>query len=131
MLIDMVKLATFPGRPWLAAVRTSFGHAAVRWRGKRAAEPGEYHVEWTIDEDITWGHNAKPAIETGPGLRTGGHCVVLRGQLSPIEDGAALLDFAGTKVLQDLTDPLPEDVADTWGELFIDSDKVSVYPYVL
>ncbi|MFD7694641.1 hypothetical protein [Streptomyces sp. NPDC059805] len=124
MLIELVKLAKFPGRPWLAAARTSFGHAAVRWRGSRAAEPGEYHVEWAIDEDIIWGHNAKPAIESGPGLRTGGHCVVL-------QDRAALLDFAGTKVLPDLADPLPEDVADTWVELFIDSDKVSVYPYVL
>ncbi|GAA2407566.1 hypothetical protein GCM10010378_58890 [Streptomyces viridochromogenes] len=46
-------------------------------------------------------------------------------------DRAVLLDFAGTKVLPDLADPLPVDVADTWVELFIDSDKVSAYPYTL
>lgn len=131
VLIELVKVAKFPGRPWLAEIRTSFGHAAIRWCGDRAAEPGGYHVEWTIDEDILWGHNARPAAGTGPGLRTGGHCVVLRGQLSLTEDGAALLDFAGTNVLLDPADPLPEDIADTWVELFIVRDKVSLYPYVL
>ncbi|MGW7660778.1 hypothetical protein [Streptomyces sp. NPDC054756] len=131
MLIELVKVAKFPGRPWLANVQTSFGGAAVRWCGDQAAEPGEYRVEWTIDQDIVWGHNAKPAVGTGPGLRTGGHCVVVRGRLNLTEDGAALLDFAGTKVLLNLADPLPEDVADTWVELFIEHDKVSVCPYAL
>ncbi|WP_192806321.1 hypothetical protein [Streptomyces sp. SS1-1] len=55
----------------------------------------------------------------------------MRGRLNLTEDGAALLDFAGTKVLLDLVDPLPEDVADTWVELFIEHDKVSVCPYAL
>jgi hypothetical protein len=131
VLIELVKIAKFPGRPWRAAVRTAFGRAAVRWCGDRSAEPGEYHVEWTIDEDIVWGYNAKPAVATGPGLRTGGHCVVLRGRLHLTEDGAALLDLAGTKVLLHLADPLPEHVADTWVELFIEHDKVSLFPYVL
>ncbi|MGI5254207.1 hypothetical protein [Actinacidiphila glaucinigra] len=131
MLIELVKVARFPGSPWLAGVRTSFGHTAVRWCGDRAAEPGEYHVEWTIDEDIVWGQNAKPAVGIGPGLRTGGHCAVLRGQLSLTEVGAALLDFDGTNILLDLADPLPEDVANTWVELFIEREKVSLYPYVL
>ncbi|WP_326569889.1 hypothetical protein OIE69_43075 [Actinacidiphila glaucinigra] len=67
----------------------------------------------------------------GPGLRTGGHCAVLRGQLSLTEVGAALLDFDGTNILLDLADPLPEDVANTWVELFIEREKVSLYPYVL
>ncbi|MFC9623308.1 hypothetical protein ACFTXM_26025 [Streptomyces sp. NPDC056930] len=131
MLIELVKVAKFPGSPWLAHVRTSFGHTAVPWCGDRAAEPGEYHVEWTIDEDIVWGQNAKPSVGIGPGLRTGGHCVVLRGQLSLAEDGAALLDLDGTNILLDPTDPLPDDVANTWVELFIEREKVSLYPYVL
>ncbi|MEU1708149.1 hypothetical protein ABZ478_22655 [Streptomyces sp. NPDC005706] len=134
MLIELVKVAKFPARPWLADVRTPFGHTAVRWCGDPAAEPGEYHVEWTIDEDIVWGRNASPAVGTGgagPGLRTGGHCVVLRGRLTVTEDGAALLDFDGTNILLDLADPLPEDVADTWVELFIERDKVSLCPYAL
>ncbi|WP_432104467.1 hypothetical protein [Streptomyces sp. bgisy091] len=131
MLIELVKVARFPGTSWLADVRTSFGHTAVRWCGDRAAEPGEYHVEWTIDEDIVWGRNAKPAAGIGPGLRTGGHCVVLRGRLSVAEDGAALLDLDGTTILLDLADPLPEGVAGTWVELFIEREKIALYPYEL
>lgn len=131
MLIELVKVARFPGTSWLADVRTSFGHTAVRWCGDRAVEPGEYHVEWTIDEDIVWGRNAKPAAGIGPGLRTGGHCVVLRGRLSLTEDGAALLDLDGTTVLLDLADQLPEGVAGTWVELFIEREKIALCPYEL
>ena len=131
VLIELGKVAKFHGSPWLADVRTSFGHTAVRWCGDPAAKPGEYHVEWTIDEDIVWGWNAKPAVGTGPGLRTGGHCVVLRGRLSVTDDGATLLDFDGTNILLDLVDPLPEDVANQWVELFIEREKVSLYPYLL
>ncbi|MGQ4389033.1 hypothetical protein [Streptomyces sp. SAS_270] len=131
MLIELVKVAMFPGTPWLADVRTAFGHTAVRWCGDRTAEPGEYHVEWTIDEDIVWGRNAKSAVGIGPGLRTGGHCVVLRGRLSLTEDGAALLDLDGTHILLDLGDPLPEGVAGTWVELFIEREKIALYPYEL
>ncbi|MFC7219249.1 hypothetical protein ACFQLX_13885 [Streptomyces polyrhachis] len=131
MLLELVKVAKFPGSPWLAHVRTSFGHIAVPWCGDPIAEPGAYHVEWTIDEDITWGRNARPAVGTGPGLRTGGHCVILRGQLSVTEDGAALLNLDGTNILLDLTDPLPEEAAHTWVELFIEREKVSLYPYAL
>ncbi len=125
--IELVKVAKSPGGPWPADVRTSFGRTAVCWCGDRAAEPGEYHVEWTIDEDIAWGQNAKPAVGVGAGLRTGGHCVVLRGQLSLTEDGAALLDLDGTSILLDLADPLPQDVANTWVELSIDRERVSLY----
>ncbi|MDQ1042048.1 hypothetical protein [Streptomyces sp. V4I2] len=131
MLIELVKVARFPGTSWLADVRTSFGHTAVRWCGDRAAEPGEYHVEWTIDEDIVWGRNAKPAAGIGPRLRTGGHCVVMRGRLSLTEDGAALLDLDGTTILLDLADQLPEGVAGTWVELFIEREKIALYPYEL
>ncbi|MFG2532984.1 hypothetical protein [Streptomyces sp. NPDC048516] len=128
MLIELVKAAKVPGTPWLAEVRTPFGHTAVRWCGDRGAEPGEYHVEWTIDEDIAWGRNAKPAAGSGPGLRTGGHCVVLRGRLSLTEDGAALLDLDGTTLLLGLADPLPEGVGGTWVELFIEREKIALYP---
>ncbi|MEH0653020.1 hypothetical protein QA995_26970 [Streptomyces scabiei] len=131
MLIELVKVATFPGTPLLAQVRTGFGHTGVRWCGDRAAEPGAYHVEWSIDEDIVWGRNAKPAAGVGPGLRTGGHCVVLRGRLILKEDGAALLDLDGSTVLLDLVEPLPDGVAGSWVELFIDRNNVALHPYEL
>ncbi|MEU1474441.1 hypothetical protein [Streptomyces sp. NPDC005760] len=131
MLIELVRVAKFANRPWLADVRTSFGHGAARWCGDHSAEPGEYRVEWTIDENIVWGWNAKPATRTGPGLRTGGHCLVLRGQLILTEDGAAALDWDGTTILLDLSAPLPEGVTGTWVELFIEREKIALYPYVL
>jgi hypothetical protein len=131
VLIELVKVARFSGTPWLADVRTSVGHTAVRWCGDLASEPGEYHAEWTIDEDIVWGRNAKPAVGIGPEVRTRGHCVVLRGRLNLTEDGAALLDLDGTHILLDLGHPLPKGVAGTWAELFIEREKVALYPYEL
>lgn len=72
MLVELVKVAKFPRSPWLAQVRTPFGETMVRWCGDTTAEPGEYHVEWTVDEDIAWGRNAKPAVGFGAGVRPGG-----------------------------------------------------------
>ncbi|MFE2236464.1 hypothetical protein ACE1OA_34880 [Streptomyces sp. JL2001] len=57
--------------------------------------------------------------------------MVLRGQLSLTQDGAAVLDLDGTKILLDFADPLPDDVADTWAELFFERENVSLYPYEL
>ncbi|MEU6610178.1 hypothetical protein ABZ922_34895 [Streptomyces shenzhenensis] len=56
---------------------------------------------------------------------------MLQGRLSLTEDGAALLDLDGTTILLDLADPLPEGVADTWVELFIEREKIALYPYEL
>ncbi|MGW0778574.1 hypothetical protein ACWD01_34245 [Streptomyces sp. NPDC002835] len=131
MLVELVKVAKFPSNPWLAQIRTPYGHAAVRWCGDRTAEPGVYHVEWTVDQNLTWGRNAKPSATHGPGIRTGGHCVILRGRLSVEEDGAGVLDLGGALILLDLTDPVPEGVAGTWIELRVERERISLYPYVL
>jgi hypothetical protein len=88
-------------------------------------------AEWTVDEDIAWGRNAKPAVGFGPRIRPGGHCVVLRGRLNLTVDGASVLDFDGAQILLDLADPLPEGVTGTWVELFIEREKVALYPYKL
>ncbi|WP_329416565.1 hypothetical protein OG802_33390 [Streptomyces sp. NBC_00704] len=130
MLIRLQRVVRYPGTPLLAAVRTSFGHIAVRWCGDRAAEPGEYDVEWAIDEVIVWGRNARPAAGVGPGLRTGGHCVVLRGRLGLTEDGVALLDLDGTNIPLNPADPPPADAVGTWVELFVDRHEVSLRPRV-
>ncbi|MEK0099797.1 hypothetical protein WDA79_15145 [Streptomyces sp. A475] len=68
------------------------------------------------------------AVGVGPGVRPGGHCVVLRGRLNLTDDGTAVLDFDGTQILLDLADPLPEGVAGTWVELFIEREKIALYP---
>ncbi|MFD6888895.1 hypothetical protein [Streptomyces sp. NPDC059957] len=76
MLIELLKAGRrIPGLPLLARVRTPYGELAAAWCGDPAAEPGEYHVEWTIDEDVTWGRNAGPADpEAGPGILIGSEC---------------------------------------------------------
>ncbi|MFF1555922.1 hypothetical protein [Streptomyces sp. NPDC058279] len=131
MLVELKKVAKFPWSPWLAHIRTPFGETMVRWCGDQTALPSEFHVEWTVDEDIAWGRNAKPAVGVGPGVRPGGHCVVLRGRLNLTVDGAAVLDFGGTQIPLDLADPLPEGVAGTWVELFVEREKIALYPYEL
>ncbi|MGQ4490632.1 hypothetical protein ACN6LM_001349 [Streptomyces sp. SAS_281] len=131
MLVELVKVAKFPWSPWLAQVRTSFGGTAVRWCGDQAAQPGKYHVEWTVDEDIVWGRNARPADGAGPGVRPGGHCVVLRGRLNLTDNGAAVLDFDGSQILLDLAGPLPEGTDGTWVELHIEREKIALHPYEL
>ncbi|WP_281288024.1 hypothetical protein [Streptomyces roseicoloratus] len=42
-----------------------------------------------------------------------------------------MLDLDGSLILLDLAVPLPEDAAKTWVELFIERERVSLYPYVL
>ncbi|MGW4390991.1 hypothetical protein [Streptomyces sp. NPDC004685] len=123
------KLAEAPWSPLLAQVNTAIGRTAVRWCGDPAAGPGEYHVEWTVDGDIFWGRNAKPAVGDGPEIRPGGHCVVLRGLLCHTEDGVGMLDLDGTVILLDLADPLPDGVSGTWVELYIERERIALYPY--
>lgn len=131
MLVELEKVAKFPRRPWLAQVRTPFGRTAARWCGAQSAKPGKYHVEWTVEEEIAWGRNTKPAVGVGPGVRPEGHCVVLRGRLDLTEDGASVSAFDGSQILLDLAEPLPEGVAGTWIELCIEREKVAPHPYEL
>ncbi|MFD9729443.1 hypothetical protein [Streptomyces sp. NPDC059072] len=134
MLVELMKVVTSPGSPrspWPAQVRTPFGETMVGWCGDTASEPGEYHVEWTVDEDIVWGRNAKPAVGVGPGVRPVGHRVVLRGRLNLTVDGAGVFDLDGTQILLDLAGPVPEGVGGTWVEIFIEREKIALYPYEL
>ena len=127
----MEKIEMFPGGPLLAQIRTPFGRTAVRWCGDRNAACGPYHVEWTVDEDIIWGRNAKPATESTPGVRPGGHCVILRGRLELTVDGAAVFDLGGSLILFDLADRLPRGIDGTWVDLYLEREKISLYPFDL
>jgi hypothetical protein len=131
MLVEVEKIANFPWSPVLAQVKTAFGRTSVRWCGDPEAEPGEYYVEWTVDEDLAWGRNAKSAVGPGPEIRQGGHCVVLRGRLSTTEDGAAVLQLGDTVILMGLAAPVPDGVVDTWIELYVEREKIALYPYQL
>jgi hypothetical protein len=46
-------------------------------------------------------------------------------------DGAGVLDLDGTQILLDLAEPLPEGVAGTWAELYLEREKIALYPYEL
>ncbi|MGF1426528.1 hypothetical protein [Kitasatospora sp. LaBMicrA B282] len=131
MLVEVEKIAKFPWSPVLAQVRTAFGRTSVRWCGDPGAEPGEYHVEWTVEEDLAWGRNAKSAVGSGPEIRQGGHGVVLRGRLSTTEDGAAVLQLGDALILLDLATPVPGGAVDTWIELRVEREKIALYPYRL
>ncbi|GHG52724.1 hypothetical protein GCM10018779_14190 [Streptomyces griseocarneus] len=103
----------------------------VRWCGDSAAADGPYDIEWTVDENIHWGHNAGPAAVARPRVSSRGSRVVLRGRLTLEPDGVAVLELAGTHILLDTADPFPRDVDGTWAELHCERDSVSLYPYEL
>ncbi|MFF3286490.1 hypothetical protein [Streptomyces sp. NPDC003023] len=131
MLVRIEKIAKFPWSPWLAQVQSPYGRTAVRWCGEPTAKPGGYHVEWNVDKELVWGQNAKPAATTGPGIRAGGHCVILQGLLSIEEDGAAILDLGGSLILLDITGEVPESASGTWVELWVEREAIGLYPYTL
>lgn len=122
MLVEVEKTVELPWSPLLAQIRTSFGHTAVRWCGEPNITSGQYHVEWTIDEEIAWGHNARPTSETSPALEHGGHCVIVRGRLTLTTDGAAVLDLDGGQILLDVVGHIPAVADGSW---------VNLYPYKL
>jgi hypothetical protein len=102
------------------------------WCGERDVVPGRYWVEWTIDLPLTWGDRARPAEAPGPAIRTGGHCVILRGLLDLTTDGAGVLDLDGSKILVDFTEPSPPAAtAGTWVDLYVPHEHVGLYPYDL
>lgn len=131
MLVEVEKIDKFPWSPVVVQIQTPVGRTAVRWCGEPAAAAGQYHVEWTIDEEICWGRNAKPATEATPALDRGGHCVIVRGKLTLTPDNAALLEFGGTLIQLDLADPIPAEVAGTWIELYLEREKIAIHPYEL
>jgi len=117
--------------PLLAQIRTSFGHTAVRWCGAPNIASGQYHVEWTIDEAIAWGHNARPASETSPALEQGGHCVIVRGRFTLTADDAAVLDLDGDPILLDVIGPVPAAADGSWVNLYLRRENVALHPYEL
>ncbi|KAB7845516.1 hypothetical protein [Streptomyces mobaraensis] len=117
--------------PPRARVRTAWGRAVVRWCGPPGAADGAYAVEWTVDEDVTWGRNTRPAAVPAPGLRPEGDRVVLRGRLHADGDGTAWLAWGPATVLLDVTGPLPDGADGQWVELRCPAARVALYPYDL
>ncbi|MDI2127533.1 hypothetical protein [Yinghuangia seranimata] len=129
MLVQVERI--IPGDPVLARVATPCGRTTVRWCGDPDAAPGAFHVEWTVDEDLLWGGNARAASVAAPEVRADGDRVVLRGVLDVTEDGAGVLTLAGTLVLLDVAAPLPDGVDGTWVEVAVERRNAALFPYRL
>ncbi|MFD3658705.1 hypothetical protein [Streptomyces sp. NPDC058620] len=90
-------------------------------------------MEWTVEEDVAWGGNTRPAILFSPGVdEVEGGRIVFRGRLGLTGDGGAVLEVAGTHILFDLADPPPSPAVDgTWVEVRVERNSVSLWPYLL
>ncbi|MGV9341275.1 hypothetical protein [Streptomyces sp. NPDC003688] len=110
-------------------VHTPIGSAVVLWRGDPREADGRHLVEWTVDEDIRWGRNARSAAVPEPELRQDGDRVSLRGRLRPTDDGAVCLQLGHWSVLLDPATPVPDDLDGSWVRIDVASENVALYPY--
>ncbi|WP_426501561.1 hypothetical protein [Streptomyces sp. D54] len=114
-------------------VRSEVGATAAFWCGDPTGVGREHHVEWTVDEDMAWGCNTRPASLFSPGVAEAEDGrIVFRGRLGLTGDGGAFLEVAGTRILFDLADPPPSTAVDgIWAEVRVERNSVSLWPYLL
>jgi hypothetical protein len=132
VLVQIEAVRQAPDGPATVRVRSGVGTAMVLWCGDPTDVGSEHHVEWTVDEDVAWGGNTRPATLPSPTLGEDGGQIVFRGRLSLTGDGGAVLEVAGTLILFDLADPPPPVAFDgTWVEVRVPRNSVSLWPYLL
>ncbi|MFG2752392.1 hypothetical protein [Streptomyces xanthophaeus] len=115
--------------PMTVRVHAPVGVAVVLWCGDPQQADGSHLVEWTVDQDILWGHNTHAAALAEPGLWEEADRVVMRGRLDLTEDGAAYLQMGDSPIPFDLASPIPAGVDKTWVEISVKADKIALYPY--
>ncbi|MCX5395998.1 hypothetical protein [Streptomyces sp. NBC_00102] len=119
-----------PGGAVAVRVRSEVGGAVALWCGDPTDVGREHHVEWTVDDDVTWGGNTLPAAVPSPALSEDGGQVVFRGRLALPGDGGAVLEVGDAQILFDVAGPPPPVAADGgWVEIRVERDSVSLYPY--
>ncbi|WP_406424216.1 hypothetical protein [Streptomyces sp. NBC_01589] len=132
MLVQVEAVRQVTGAPVTVRVRSGVGTAAASWCGDPTEVGREHQAEWTVDENVAWGGNTRPATSASPALGEGGGQVVFRGRLSLTGEGGALLEVADTQILFDLDDPPPPIASDgTWVEVCVERNSVSLWPYLL
>jgi hypothetical protein len=132
VLVKIEEMRSFAWSPFpVVRVQTPVGRTAVPWCGAPDAVLGQHHVEWTINTEISWGLNAKPAAEPGPAISADGHCVILRGRLGLTPDGAGVLDLDGSLVLLDFVEPPPTEVDGSWVHISVPRQDVQLHPFEL
>lgn len=132
VLVQVEAVRQVPGGPATVRVRSGVGTAAALWCGDPTEVGREHHVEWTVDETVTWDGNTRPASSSSPESAEDGRQIVFRGRLCLTDDGGAVLEVADTQILFDLAEPLPPVASDgTWVEVRVQRTSVSLWPYVL
>ncbi|MER5896561.1 hypothetical protein [Streptomyces sp. NPDC001876] len=133
MLVQVEAVRKAPGGgPVTVRVRSGVGAAAAFWCGDPTEVGREHHVEWTVDENMAWDGNTRPATLTSPASGEDGGQLAFRGRLSLTGDGGALLEVADTQILFGLADPSPPVASDgTWVEVRVEQNSVSLWPYLL
>ncbi|MGA4979893.1 hypothetical protein [Streptomyces cinereoruber] len=129
MLVRTELLPLSPAGLLRVRVHTPVGSAVAVWCGDLDNAAGRHHIEWTVHEDVLWGHNTWSAALAEPGVREEAGRVVLRGRLQRTEDGAAVLEMGDSQVLFEVGSPPLLDSA--WVEISVEADKVELYPYLL
>ncbi len=116
--------------PTSVRVRSAVGSAVVVWQdGAGEAAEGRHHIEWTVDEDITWAGNTRTTAVAMSEVREEGSHIVFRGRLSLTGDGAAVLEVGGALILFDRAGPPPDGADGPWVEVRAARSRVSVWPY--
>lgn len=133
MLVRVEAVGQVAGGRATVRVRSEVGATTAFWCGDPTGVGREHHVEWTVDEDVAWGGNTRPAILFSPGVaEVEGDRIAFRGRLGLTGEGGAVLEVAGTCILFDLADPPPSPAVDgTWVEVRVERDSVGLWPYLL
>jgi hypothetical protein len=129
VLVEIEKVRELPWSAFpVVQITTAVGRTAVPWCGAADVALGRCHVEWTIDTELRWGRNAKPADEPGPAILAGGHCVILRGRLAVTPDGVGELELDGSMILVDFAEPPPAEMDAGWVQIHVPHQDVRLFP---
>ncbi|MCZ0983050.1 hypothetical protein O1L60_39935 [Streptomyces diastatochromogenes] len=129
MFVRTESLPRTPQQHMTVRVHTPIGSAVVLWHGDPREADGRHLIEWTVDEDISWGQNTQPAAAAEPELRQEGDRVIMSGRLHLTDDGAASLQMGHWPVLIDLASPIPSGLDGSWVQISVGSESVALHPY--
>ncbi|MFG3403626.1 hypothetical protein [Streptomyces sp. NPDC048142] len=129
MFVRTESLPQAPQQHMAVRVHTPIGSAVVLWHGELQEADGRHLIEWTVDADIHWGQNTRPAAATEPELRQEGDRVIMRGLLHLTDDEAAYLQMGHWSVLFDLASPILTNMDETWVEINVGTASVALHPY--
>lgn len=129
MFVRTQSLPQTSQRAMTVRVHTPIGSVVVLWGGAPQETDGQHLAEWTVDDDVHWGQNTRPASSVEAELRQEGDRVIMRGLLHLTEDGAGHLQLGPWSVLFDLATPIPRGLDESWVAINVRSESVTLHPY--